>query len=426
MRVLPFVAALALPLGASAQVNSNDATFNNNGDVMFIYSSPSSGFDSLASPPDITGDLYWRAHSGAQFMNDVEPSLAGVPADPTGAGSVMEIDGYFESLYDTDWSTTPSFYTRSHGPAQPDSAGLGGLEPAFFGPAGLTTEVIVTVGPSGFGNPCTVNPSLCSPSGGNCPPPGFVNGYLVDLAYGSTPGTGIVLPADGTSASDTATTWFVHGGMTAMGGACGMGDYDIQDVHSTDETQADITGTGINPSGGFQMAGSGPTQEGVASMAEANETWRGNIIQFVTDTGTGLGAEEAYNGGGAMNGRNLSVGSGAATLSCELRDYAGTTFPSISYCGASLTPLANPGFAVQPTGNLLVLPDGLFGGTATVWQGFLGTTSFGFTAEGAISWIPISVPTTSAGADLHGQCGTYNLTTFAFETSNQTSLSLTL
>ena len=36
---------------ADAQVNSNDTPLNNNGDVIFIYSSPSSGFTSLAFPP---------------------------------------------------------------------------------------------------------------------------------------------------------------------------------------------------------------------------------------------------------------------------------------------------------------------------------------------------------------------------------------
>ncbi|MEM7310005.1 MAG: hypothetical protein AAF682_25240, partial [Planctomycetota bacterium] len=164
------LAAGASPL--CAQVNSNDTPLNNNGDVVFIYSSPSSGFTSLAFPPDVTGDLYWRAHSGSNMMCDVDAVI----------GSAMEVDGYYESLFDTDWSTTPSFYSRSHGPALPDSAGLGGLEPSFF-QLGLTTETVVLVGPSGFGNPCTVAPSLCSPSGGTCPPPGFVNGYLIDLAF---------------------------------------------------------------------------------------------------------------------------------------------------------------------------------------------------------------------------------------------------
>ncbi|MEM7310099.1 MAG: hypothetical protein AAF682_25715, partial [Planctomycetota bacterium] len=287
----------------------------------------------------------------------------------------------------------------------------------------LTTETVVLVGPSGFGNPCTVAPSLCSPSGGTCPPPGFVNGYLIDLAFGSTPGTGIVLAADGTSASDTATTWFVTGGMTASGGTCGLGDYDLQDVHSTDETQGDPTGNGINPSGGFQTAASGPVQEGIASMAEANETWRGNIHQFVADTGTGLGAEVGDNGGGAMNGRNLSVGSGVATLGTELRDLAGSAIPNLGICGGSLTELPNPGLPALG-GNLLVLPDGLFNSTSGVWQGAVAATSFVFTAEGAFSGIQLAVPTTAAGASIHGQCATFNLTTFSVDSSNQTSLTL--
>ncbi|MEM7310101.1 MAG: hypothetical protein AAF682_25725 [Planctomycetota bacterium] len=393
-------------------MNSNDATFNNGGDVVFLYSSPSSGFTSLAFPPDVTGDLYWRTHSGGQFMNDVDPSL----------GSIMEVDGYYESLFDTDWGTSPSFYVRAHGPAVPDSAGLSGLEPAFF-QQGLTSEVIVVLGPSGFGNPCTVSPSLCSPSGGTCPPPGLLNGYLVDVAFGSTPGTGIVLTADGTAASDTATTWFVTGGMTASGGTCGLGDYDVQDVHSTDETPADASGNGVNQSGGFQMAGSGPVQEGVTSMAEANETWRGNILQFVANSGTPLGVETGDNGGGAMNGRNLSISGGAATLGVELRDFAGTAGPNIGVCGVSLAPLPNPGITALG-GNLLVFPDGLFNATSNTWQGPVAATTFQLTAEGALVGAQLPIPITAAGATLNGQCATFDLVTLLIDSSNQTSLPL--
>ncbi|MEM7307057.1 MAG: hypothetical protein AAF682_10330, partial [Planctomycetota bacterium] len=243
---------------------------------------------------------------------------------------------------------------------------------------------------------------------------------LIDLAFGSTPGTGIVLAADGTSASDTATTWFVTGGMTASGGTCGLGDYDLQDVHSTDETQADPTGNGVNPSGGFQTAASGPVQEGIASMAEANETWRGNVVNVVADTGTGSSVEVGDNGGGAMNGRNLSVGSGIATIGVELRDLAGSAIPNLGIVGASLTKLPNPGLPALG-GNLLVLPDGLFNSTSGVWQGAVTATSFVFTAEGAFTGAQLSVPTTAGsttGTVLHIQGATFNLASFTVDSTN--------
>ena len=412
-RVIGLAGALALAAGSAQAQNNNDSTLNNGADFVFFYSSPSSGFSSLAFPPDVTGDLFWTSHSGAGMMNDVDALL----------GSAMEVDGYFESLFDTDWATTPHFYTRNHGPALPDSAGTEGLEPAFFQVGlggGVYGDVVVTIGASGLGTPCTVAPSLCSGSAGtNCASPGYVMGYVNELAFGSTPGSGIVLPADGTSASDTAVTYFVHGGMSATGGICGLGDYDMNDLHSVDETQADpSTGAfGVNPSGGFQIAGGGPAQEALGSMAEGYVTFRGNLVQMVADTGTGLGVETADNGGGAMNGRNLSVGSGAATLGVEIRDLAGSAIPNIGIAGLSLTALPNPGLPALG-GNLLVLPDGLFNATSGVWQGAVAPTTFWFTSEGAFSGAQLAVPTTAAGATVHCQGATFSLTTFTVDSTN--------
>jgi hypothetical protein len=413
-RVLGFASALAFAAGSVAAQNSNDSPLNNGGDVVFLYSSPSSGFSSLAFPPDITGDLYFRTHSGANMMNDVDGLI----------GSAMEIDGYYESLFDTNWATTPSFYVRGHGPALPDGGGLGGLEPDFF-TTGVLAGTIVLVGPSGFGNPCTVAPSLCSPAGGTCPPAGFVNGYLVDIGLGSTPGGGIVLPADGTSASDMATTYYVTGGMTASGGLCGLGDYDIQDVHSTDESQADITGNGINPNSGFQVAGSGSIMDATNSMAEGHETWRGNIINVVADSGAGLGVEVGDNGGGAMNGRNLAVGSGLATLGVELRDLNGTTIPNLGIVGASLSTIPNPGFPALG-GSLLVFPSGLFSSTSSFWQGAVSGATFVFTAEGAFSGVQLPIPVTGAGATLHIQGATLSLTSLTLDSTNAVATTLSL
>jgi hypothetical protein len=250
-RVLGAASALALMAGLSAAQNSNDNTLNNNGDVVFFYSDPSSGATSGAVPGDITGDLYWRAHTGANFVNDDEATLAAHPLTfiehdgaPAGA-SAMEIDGYYESLFDTDFTTTPNFYVRAH-------TDLAGTVPALTPYGALTAGITVLIGPSGFGSPCTIAPSLCT--AGPCPPPGFVNGWIVDIGFGATVGSGIVITSKGTAADSFATTWFVTGGMTATGGLCAAGDYTMQDVHSTNETQADVA-AGINPSGGFQIAG---------------------------------------------------------------------------------------------------------------------------------------------------------------------------
>ena len=400
-------------LAGASQAPSNDAPLHNGGDVVFIYSSPSVGAPPGAGP-DLTGDLYWRAHSGEGFLANVDPSGA----------AVMEIDGYYEWLWDTDWSTSPWFYTRMHGPALPDGGGLGGLEPAFF-QLGLTSEVIVQVGPSGFGSPCTVAPSLCSPSGGSCPPIGFLTGYLVDLQFGSTPGSGVVVPADGTAASDLASVWFIHGGMTATGGTCGLGDYDLQDRHSTDESQADASGNGINPYGGFQIAGSGPMLEASSSMAASVETWRGPILNPQADTGTGWGVELGDNGGGALNARELDVSSGWASLGVELRDAEGAaSASSLGVVAASLTPLPVPGVPLLGANLLVQSGGGVFDASTSLWQGPVVPTTFVFTSEGAYTGLQAPLSPLLAGTAFYLQGLVLDLATLQGRSTNRVRVRL--
>ncbi|MEM7311060.1 MAG: hypothetical protein AAF682_30600 [Planctomycetota bacterium] len=392
---------------ATAQLGLNDASFNNGSDTANLYSSPSIGAAPTDNPPDLDGDLFWRVHSGADFMAYVDPA----------GSAVMEVDSYFESLFDTDWSTTPSFYTRVHGPALPNAAGTG-LEPAFL-QQGLTTEVVVVVGPSGF--PC---PGYFSYYSCLCPPPGFVDGYLVDLTFGSTVGSGVVLPADGTAASDMATTWFVPGGMLSSGGSCGLGDYDIQDLHSIDETQADPLGLGLNPSGGFQFGGQGPVQELITSMAEPHTGWRSPILNPVADSGGALGVEVGDNGGGAMNGRALAVSGGGASLGVEIRDYVGAQLPNnVAVAGASTAPLPLPGVSALGA-VLLVVPGGLFGATASVWQGTASTTTFAFTAEGAFVGAQLPVPPALGGSDLYLQGLVLDVASFVGRATNRVRVQL--
>jgi hypothetical protein len=280
----------------------------------------------------------------------------------------------------------------------------------------LNNGTVVVVGASGFGNPCTVAPSLCSPAGGTCPPPGFVNGYITDIAFGATAGSGIVLASDGSAASDTASVWYVTGGMTASGGTCGLGDYDMQDVHSTNETQAD-PGTGLNASGGFQIAGGGLANEGIASMAEGHEQWRGGVVN-VRAKSSGGAVEPGDLLGGAMNGRRLPVGGGGATIGVELRDLAGAGGPNIGIVGASLTKLPGAGlFALG--GWLKVLPDGLFNSTSAIWQGaVVASAPIGFTTEGAFGGAQLPVPTTAVGATLNIQGATFSLVSFTVDNTN--------
>jgi hypothetical protein len=401
----------ALLSGAFAQ--SNDAPRNNGGEVVFTYSDPSVGAPP-GSPPDLQGDLFWTVHPGFDQL---------AYAHPDGTAR-MEVAGYYESLFDTDWTTSPWFYPRMHGPALRGASGA--LEPAFF-QLGLTSEVTVEIGPSGFGNPCTISPSLCTP----CATSG--QGWIVDIQFSPPSLPGPIVSALGASASDLATSWFVPGGMPATGGPCGVGDYALQDVHSTDETAADPTGQGLSPWGGFQLAGGGPVPEAISSAVEGNVTWREPILNPRADSGLALGLEEGPNGGGALNGFLLGVSGGGARLAVELRDELGFGAPpgapdgggsgNLAFAGASFTPLPVPGVAVLGA-QVLVLPDHLFSGTVQVWQGSVVPVTFVFTPEGAFRSTALAVPPALAGASLYLQGLTLDLATLGAHTTNRVRVRL--
>ena len=261
----------------SAQV-TNDVTLSNGDDVLFFYSSPTVG-----------GDLYWRALPGDRLLAHQH----GPAGDAT-----MELSGFYEDLFDTDWSTSPVFYDRHVGRALPVPGAPCALEPDFL-QTGVFTGTTVVIGPSGFGSPCTIAPSLCSPGG--CGVAGFMPGWVVDLSLGTSPGTGVVLPADGTPASDVAVTYFAPPGMPGSGGACGLGDYVLQSVYSTDETQADDC-AGLSSFSGSAVGGAPGVQDPVTDTPTFALGWREPVLNVVADSGTGLGVELGENGGGALNG----------------------------------------------------------------------------------------------------------------------------
>ncbi|MCZ6598388.1 MAG: hypothetical protein O7B99_12170, partial [Planctomycetota bacterium] len=276
---------LALVAGLAAA--QNEMPIDNEGDYVLLYSSPTLGSPTGTIPPDITtGDFYYQVHQGDRVMRHTD--------DATGTATIG-INGFLEGIWDTDWSTTPSFYDRSIGPAVPDSVCSEGRMPAFF-TAGFTTEVFISLGPSGFGSPCTLFPSFCSPSSSSpwCAPPGFVNGWGLTITLTSS----IVVASDGTGTSDVANTYFLPSGMThTIGtGACGLGDYSIQDAHSLDETQADYLGGvgsgcggGLSEFGGFASGSSGPLQEAVTEVMEGTWDFDTAITNALADSGLGAG-----------------------------------------------------------------------------------------------------------------------------------------
>ena len=403
---------VATPFGVFAQ--GNDVTLSNDADAVLIFSSPSVGGATGANPPDLTGDLFWRALPGDRILaHDV-------------GGGMVEIYGYYELIFDNDWSTEPSFYDRLEGPALPSLTNPGNLEPAFF-QLGLTSEVLVSLGPTGLPDPCSL--------GGIC---GCAPGYLVIITF-DPPGSGIFIPADGGSGSDHATTWLVPGGMVPpqdFAALCDTGDYTFQAVYSTDETQADDVG-GISAFSGSQIAGGGPVADPVAFAVHPYPTFAERFLNVLADSGTGLGIERGQNAGGATNGLKLSVGSGAARLSYEVRARQDFGTPNQAFAATSLSPLSLPGASFLGA-SLLLSPDPLFLATSTLTAlagvpiveadpdlkfGPDGIADFA-TPFGAGSPVILNLPPTAAGLDLYSQGLVLRLDTLTAAHTNRVRTSL--
>ena len=371
------LAALAFStlFSAVGEAQGNALTLSNGGEVVFPYSVPSVGAPTGTFPPSITGDLFWKV----------------IPGQALGAGpGTVAVTGFHETIYDTDWSTPASLYDRSFDPVVPSASG--NLEPAYFTTG--TVGQFVSLG-GGFGSPCTISPSLCSPGG--CMPPGFLVGWAVDVSF--APGFAIPIPAD--NVNGTALSYYVPGGMSTTGGSCGAGDYVLQDVHSTDETQADVLGNGISPFGGFQIAGSGPLPEQLASTFTGYTDIGDGIVQMVADSGTGLGFEGT--GGGALNGVNLAVGGGSAKVKAMVS--CAQCPPGLAFAAASLSPIPPPGLPFAGEA-LLIAPFPPFQATLSIWQG---------PHVGATLLPEIAVPAAVAGTTFWIQGGVLDPATFSLD-----------
>ena len=382
MQATPFSVCAALAvLAASTSAQSNDTPLSNGGEIFVFFSDPSVGTTAGA-----VGDAYWRAFPGDRLLAHQH--------GPSGS-TTMEINGFYEELYDTDWNTTPHFYDRHVGPALPVIGLACALEPAFLQTGSMSTGATVIVGPSGFGNPCSIAPSLCSPAGG-CGLGGVPVGWIVDISFGVTPGTGVVLPADGTSASDMAVAYLLPDGMPATGGPCGLGDYALQASYSTDETQADDC-SGQSAFSGFKLGALAATQDPRTETPTFTLGWREPVLNVVADSGTGLGVEQGPNGGGALNGLKLDTQSGAATIGVEVRDFEGVG--DLAYAWSTLYADGLPGL---PVGSAWLLQrfNRLM---PACFLGTIGATPFVFTAEGAFTTCQIPQLPVAGPVDLYWQ-----------------------
>jgi hypothetical protein len=375
----------------SAQV-TNDVPLSNGGDALFFYSDPSAA-----------GDLFWRALPGDRLLAHQH--------GPTG-DATMEYTGCYEEIYDTDWSTSPSFFDRHVGPALPVPGAPCALEPAFL-QTGVLGGTTISIGPSGFGSPCTIAPSICSPGG--CGLAGGPVGWIVDVEFASSPGTGVVVPADGTAASDLAVTYFVPPGMPATGGPCGLGDYVFQTTHSTDETQANDCG-GLSAFSGSRL-GSAPAVQDAFSVTPAfTLAFREPVLNVVADGGSGV--EHGPNGGGALNGLKLDTQSGAATIGVELRDLEG--IGDLAFVWSAAAAGGPPG---TPVGDAWLLQR-FSRNMPACFLGTVAATTFVFTAEGAFETCQIPQLPVAAPVDVYWQGLMHDTVTGGFRNTNRVRTTL--
>lgn len=241
------VALAALGAGgfASAQ-NGNDNLLHNGGGVLYYFGSPSIGFSTGVNPPDFSGDWYWKVYPATSI---------------TTSSGVSEVTGWQVTLLDTDWTTSPAFYDTIFAKGKPSTANPGNIEPDFTDP----NAVFLSIGVSGFVNPCIADPSLCG--GGLCPPAGQLLGYDVAVGLGTCTGDGILFVSDDNTHFTESS--FFPGDMFYGGpaGACGTGDFVWMNDNSTDEKQASPTGVAYSFYGGRNFTGVGLTPNPLARNA---------------------------------------------------------------------------------------------------------------------------------------------------------------
>ncbi len=410
---LCFVALDTVTIGNTEGRNGNDMPLHNGPEAVFLFSDPSVG-SSVGAGVDPLGDLFWKI----------------IPHETLACAEYsLTIDGFYEYLFDTDWSTMPPIYDRAVTRAIPSEAGKGPFDPECPGPLpaclptvycgtqlnpgsreptflanGFSTDtddVIISIGNSGLPDPCTIDASLCS---GPCAIPGSVVGYKLDISIGDgEPGSGIPITCNGVC--DWAVTYFLPGGMTGSGGACGLGDYAIQYVVSTDESQYDHL-NGISAFGGYQPAGGAPNPvpDPVRWSFAGNPTFSERIINVVGSSGSGvesaggIGVAQAFQNGGALNALKLPIGSGAATLGVEIRSKQDVDSALFAYAAASFVALPPPGFNFFGGVHLLIGLDALYFITLDQWiglPGLIGTDPTGVD-EGQFLTAQLPVPSSPA------------------------------
>jgi hypothetical protein len=389
---------LALVPAAAAAQDHNNLDLHNGGDGIFFYNDPSVGHPPGTFPiPSFDVDFWYRVFPKEVLLH------------PLGT---LELTGYTNEYSDTDWVTTPTgvpgVTSSMHdmiltpGVLQPG----GTIVPALPGPSPLEVDIVGLSVVGLLPNPCPGSP-VCS---GPCPLTGFVSGYVIAVDF---MGAGPVLQVDGL----TDWTWstFVPGvlpattgGMTLAGGACGIGDFILQDFHSSNvfgagETQA--PSIAVSKYGGFQVGNTGAgnwNPDGADEVYAEPLEFGSPIAEPMHDAGagmsTGLGALNPWLGGGANSiAMRYRHASGAPpfppSATGELAFFFASTFPL----------LPRPGISLLDIHIVVNIADPLAGTIAGIWAGFIVNGQGTFQDDATFDSVAIPLPSALAGFSLQVQ-----------------------
>ncbi len=262
MKLLRFAAAAAaLPWLAGAtfgQQDLNRVQLDNGGDILWFINDPYVGSD--PGNGNFGGDYYWKVFPGAALQRC------------SGADTLW---GVQFSLFDDDWTDGSVLWSYL-------------IQGATSG-TDLVLAPVLDVTAPGVLVPIALNSGFGAPGGGDCPPPGYVSGWIITETFFDTDGNAVPLlqatdPAAGDYfACDGSVDWtFTHFYPGNAESTAGVGG-------GQSPTQPNPNACGGAGSSTFQWLGStdgvGPFGDGGENAGPMSQTNDGNPFSGLTVPG---------------------------------------------------------------------------------------------------------------------------------------------